>query len=233
MSMNIKIRRQDKFSDKSYYQVFKYDGDLNKTVADVLRDLNNRNELKDISGQLARKITWQCSCLEKKCGACAMRINGRPVLACSVFLKDLKLEDNTITIEPLKKFPVIEDLWVDRSIITESIKKYKLFLKDNAKIQNAKFEDLYDSAKCMMCGICIEVCPSYKEGSDFGGAVLMNTAFRIVSQTKDENEKKRLLKEHRETFANGCRKDFACSRVCPAKINLRKTLSPIIDSSDI
>lgn len=225
MSIYIKIKRQDKFSDNSYYQIFEYDGDYSKTIADVLRDLNNNDELKDVEGQVTRKITWQCSCIEKKCGACAMRINGRPVLACSVFIRDLQLKDNTITIEPLRKFPVIEDLWVDRHIILEKIKKYKLFLENEAHIQKEKVEDLYDSSKCLMCGICLEVCPSYQRNGDFGGAVMMNAAFRIINQTKDENEKKKLLKEYRETFADGCRKDFACSRVCPAGIDLNKILS--------
>lgn len=228
MSIFIKIKRKDKLSSESYFQTFEYEGAGNKTIADVLRDLNGRDEFKDIEGNAARKITWKKSCLEKKCGACAMRICGRPVLACSTFIKDLKLNDNTITIEPLKKFPVIEDLWVDRSIIIENIKKYKLFLQKEAHIDKEKIEDLYDSSKCMMCGICLEVCPSYHKGSDFGGAVLMNAGFRIINQTKDDNEKKRLLKEYRETFAAGCRKDYACSRVCPAGIKLDKIIGSIV-----
>ncbi|MDR2795780.1 MAG: fumarate reductase iron-sulfur subunit, partial [Spirochaetaceae bacterium] len=31
-------------------------------------------------------MNWECSCLQKKCGACAMLINNTPALACDTKL---------------------------------------------------------------------------------------------------------------------------------------------------
>ena len=66
----------------------------------------------------------------RKCGACAMRINGLPRLACSVFLRDCK--GSVVTLEPLSKFPLVKDLVVDRSVIFEALKRTKLWLEGDA-----------------------------------------------------------------------------------------------------
>ena len=93
-----------------------------RTVADLLRSLNEQEEIKDASGEIADPVGWECSCLEKKCGACAMLINGRPALACGVFLKIAASEPSKrgfrkrgeVVLEPLSRFPVVRDLMVDR-----------------------------------------------------------------------------------------------------------------------
>lgn len=50
-----------------------------------------------------------------------MVINGKPALACETFLRDLKGKD--IEIRPLRKFPVIHDLVIDRSSIHKNLKQ--------------------------------------------------------------------------------------------------------------
>jgi len=50
-----------------------------------------------------------------------MIINGVPKLACGSRLNTLK---NPVKIEPLRKFPAIADLTVDRSIMFENLKKF-------------------------------------------------------------------------------------------------------------
>lgn len=62
----------------------------------------------------------------KMCGACAMVINGVPRLACSAFLRDIKGDE--LTLEPLSKFPVIDDLIVDRSIIESNLHRARAYL---------------------------------------------------------------------------------------------------------
>ena len=58
------------------------------TVATALRELNDRNPLTDMDGNPAAEIQWECNCLQKKCGACAMLVNGLPMLACDANLED-------------------------------------------------------------------------------------------------------------------------------------------------
>ena len=102
------------------------------SVATVLKELNSRTPLKDNSGTIVTPISWECSCMVRKCGACAMLINERPRLACSTFLHMLK--GSTIILEPLSKFPLVRDLIVDRSNLFENLKKLNLWLESEAYI---------------------------------------------------------------------------------------------------
>ena len=120
-SMRIKILRQAMPDSQPYWQEFSYEWKENQTVAGMLEELNYKDDLTDINGNPARRIQWECSCLQGMCGACAMVINHRPALACETFLRDLRGE--TVTLEPLRKFPTVCDLVVDRGIIQENLKK--------------------------------------------------------------------------------------------------------------
>ena len=91
----------------------------------------------------------------------AMVINDIPALACETFLKNLK--SNIITIRPLRKFPVVHDLIVDRSSIHENLKRTNVFIGEYQPQQNEDFRHQYDAAKCLKCGLCLEVCPMHIE----------------------------------------------------------------------
>ena len=119
MVYKIRIRRQESQKSDSYWQEFEFDGSKNSSVANVLKELNSRTPLKDDSGNIVTPISWECSCMVRKCGACAMLINERPRLACSTFLNTLKVLQS-----PLEfcKFPLVRDLIVDRSNLFENLK---------------------------------------------------------------------------------------------------------------
>ena len=92
-----------------------------RPLRQFLNELNSRETLMDCDGKEADEIQWECGCMVRKCGACAMRINGRPRLACDTFLHTLK--SRNITLEPLSKFPLVKDLIVDRSAVFKNLKK--------------------------------------------------------------------------------------------------------------
>ena len=122
MHIELTVKRQTVPDETSYLQTFSYDGDAALTIADWLTEVN-RTEAK------TNRIAWECGCLEKKCGACAMRINGIPRLACSVFLKDV-VRHGKILLEPLSKFPLVKDLIVDRSSMFETLKRMRMRLQE-------------------------------------------------------------------------------------------------------
>ena len=57
-------------------------------------------------------VRWNCKA--GKCGSCSMEINGRPKLSCMTRMNEFA-EDEIITIQPLKTFPIIKDLVTDVS----------------------------------------------------------------------------------------------------------------------
>lgn len=212
--MLVKIKRCAGAGFAPYWQTFRYDGKPENTVAAVLDELNYSGGLSDINGIPAPRIQWECSCMQKMCGACAMMINGTPALACSVFLRSIK--GDTLVLEPLSKFPVVADLIVDRSIIEENLRHADMFLGKYGGSDETDYAHRYTAAKCLKCGLCLEVCPNYCRGQNFFGALFANDAYLVHSMTADR--KKAIQKEYHEHFARGCSKSLSCQKICPMEI---------------
>ena len=212
--MVVRIKRQRDFESKPYWQSFNYEGEAHVTVSAVLDALNYTDDLFDIDGNAAPRIRWECSCMQAMCGGCAMVINGVPALACSTFADEVKGKE--LVLEPLSKFPVIADLCVDRSIIYENLISAKAYLEGLAVSDKRQHEQQYSVAKCLKCGLCLEVCPNYNYGEDFFGAVLANESYLIATQTADK--KTEVINGYKKHFAAGCSKVLSCQSVCPMKI---------------
>ena len=212
--MIVKIKRQSTPTSAPYWQSFSYNGPLHVTVSAVLDALNYTDDLFDTEGKPAPRIKWECSCMQAVCGGCAMVINNIPALACNTFVD--KVAKDELILEPLSKFPVVADLIVDRSIIYESLNNAKAYL-DSLPVSNKKeHEHQYSVAKCLKCGLCLEVCPNYHSGGMFYGAVFANESYLITSQSS-ENPKE-LVNEYKTHFGAGCSKALSCQTVCPAGI---------------
>ena len=212
--MFVKIKRQETSDSASYWQSFNYDGPKHVTVSAVLDALNYTDDLFDAYGKPATRIRWECSCMQAMCGGCAMVINGVPALACSTFADEVKGKE--LVLEPLSKFPVISDLIVDRSIIYENLNSAGAYLESLAENDKHQHEQQYSVAKCLKCGLCLEVCPNYNFGGEFFGAIFANESYLITSQSADE--KSPIVKEYKTHFAAGCSKALSCQSVCPMKI---------------
>ena len=125
--MIVKIKRQETSESIAYWQSFHYDGPGHVTVSTLLDALNGEDDLRDVEGNAASEIRWECSCMQAMCGGCAMVINGVPALACATFADEVKGEE--LVLEPLSKFPVTADLIVDRGVIYENLNRAKAYLE--------------------------------------------------------------------------------------------------------
>ena len=212
--MIVRIKRQQNYESEPYWQSFIYNGPKHVTVSAVLDALNYTDDLFDIEKKPASRIRWECSCMQSMCGGCAMVINGTPALACATFADEVK--GNDLQIEPLSKFPVIADLIVDRSVIYENLHTIKAYLENNARTDKHQHKQQYSVAKCLKCGLCLEVCPNYHPGEDFFGAILANESYLISSLSTDK--KPPIDKEYKAHFSAGCSKALSCQSICPMQI---------------
>ena len=219
--MIVKIKRQSGPNAVAYWQSFAYDGPKHVTVSAVLDTLNYTDDLFDVEGKPATRIRWECSCMQAVCGGCAIVINGVPALACATFADEVKGEE--LVLEPLSKFPVIADLIVDRSVIHENLIRAKAYLDSLAKSDKRQYEQQYSVAKCLKCGLCLEVCPNYHPGGEFFGAVLANESYLLASQSTEK--KPQVVQEYKKHFGAGCSKALSCQTVCPVGI---ETLTSIM-----
>lgn len=212
--MNIKILRQETPFSEPYWETFAYDGPSDNSVAGALDYLNYHDDIVTVDGKPTTRIGWECSCLQGVCGSCAMVICGKPALACDTFLKDLK--GKTVEIRPLKKFPVIHDLLVDRSSIHENLKKTNMYIGEYQPSPKSDHEHQYLAAKCLKCGLCLEVCPNYTGGQTFFGAAFANDCYLVASRNREKaKEIGRFYDEH---FGKSCSKALSCMDVCPMQI---------------
>src|SRR6201985_343981 len=74
------------------------------------------------AGDLA--VRWNCKA--GKCGSCSAEINGRPRLMCMTRMS-VFAEDETVTVTPMRTFPVIRDLVTDVSYNYEKAREVPSF----------------------------------------------------------------------------------------------------------
>ena len=196
VQIRIEILRRRNASEPPYWQTFLYTPeDPSEVVATALTRLNESEDLRDTEGKIAPPIRWECSCLQKKCGACAMVINGKPGLACDANLSDL---GTVIRLEPLRKFPPIEDLMVDRSILFRNLEEIGAWLSTEAEPSEKKNPAAHEASRCLQCGCCTQL---PKDG------------------------RKTLAKDYKKHIYEGCGKSLSCRDICPAGIDIEDLMS--------
>ena len=89
---------------------------------------------------------------------------------------------------------------MDRSIIYENLKRANVYLETEAKNKDKHHKQQYSTAKCLKCGLCLEVCPNYHPRGEFFGAVLANESYLTSSQSKDKNLN--VVKEYKKHFGD-------------------------------
>lgn len=165
-------------------------------------------------------IAFDYSCRGRVCGRCAMMLDGEPMMACYTPIDS----DRDITIEPLKGFPVVRDLIVDKSKIHSRLStmynriRYQPLTKE--EVAAPYDHDAYDNIKplewCARCLSCIASCPTYSSpagpGSFIGPAGIIALGMRHYD-IHDQGD--RIV----EAVQNGlyeCILCGKCTEVCPA-----------------
>ena len=221
--MKIRILRQRDPDSLPYMESFDYDGTKEISVAGLLDHLNYNDDIINDRGEKTTRIGWDCSCMQGMCGACAMVINEIPALACETFLKDIK--GSEITIRPLRKFPVIRDLVVDRSVIQENLKITDVYIGEYNPKENEDHRHQYEVAKCLKCGLCLEVCPNYTGGGSFYGAMFANDCYLVYARNREKSAD--MKKTYAGHFGSSCSKSFSCMDVCPMKIPMITSMAKL------
>ena len=211
--MKVRILRKRPTEERQYWEEFAYDGTRDISVAGMLDALNYHDDIVSAAGEAVPRIAWECSCLQGMCGACAMVVNGRPALACETFVRDLGDE---VSIAPLSKFPVINDLVVDRGIVHESALAVNAYIKECKPAGPEEFEHQAAAAKCLKCGLCLEACPNYTDGHGFFGALFANDCYLIATRSRVFDAA--IKPDYALHFARGCSKSLACEEVCPMQV---------------
>lgn len=131
------ITRQDTPESAPYDEEFEINYRPNLNVISALMEIR-RNPV-NAKGEKTTPVAWDMNCLEEVCGACSMVINGRPRQSCTALIDKL---EQPIRLKPMKTFPVVRDLQVDRSRMFDSLKKVKAWVP---------IDGTYDLKPCREC----------------------------------------------------------------------------------
>jgi len=230
----LRVRRQNGPQDPSYVQEFRLGYRPNLNIIACLQEVA-RNPV-DVTGQKTSAPIWDCNCLEEVCGACTMLVNGRPRQACSTLIDGLG--SGPIDLAPLKKFPVVRDLMVDRKPMFDALKQVKGWIPIDGTYnlgpgpQRSADEARasYVLSRCMTCGCCMEACPNY-DGNDpgkfIGPAPLGQTHYFNQHPTGSMNAGERLDAVMERNGITGCGNAQNCVEVCPKEIPLTDAIAEL------
>ncbi|MEM7204513.1 MAG: succinate dehydrogenase/fumarate reductase iron-sulfur subunit [Planctomycetota bacterium] len=193
------------------------DVDQGMVVLDVLHRIQAK-QANDLA------IRWNCKA--GKCGSCSMEINGKPRLACMSRMNQYA-PDETITVQPLKAFPVIKDLVTDVSWNFRQNKRIKPFTPKprdpdgNYRMHQVDVDRVQEFRKCIECFLCQDVCHvlrDHKKHSDFVGPRFM---IRLASLDMHPLDTADRIPEVRKDYGSGmCNITKCCTEVCPEHISI-------------
>jgi succinate dehydrogenase iron-sulfur subunit len=169
-------------------------------------------------------VRWNCKA--GKCGSCSAEVNGRPRLLCMT-RTNLFADGETITVTPMRTFPLIRDLVTDVSYNYEKAKTiaplrlrppesdgtYRMMQEDIDRIQ--------EFHKCIECFLCQDVCHVIRDHDQkraFAGPRFFIKLASLEMHPLDARDRTDLIR--RQAGIGLCNITKCCTEVCPEHIHI-------------
>lgn len=230
-TFQLKIKRQANPESKPYWEEFELPWKRGMNVTAALVEIAMNPVTRE--GKPTTPITYDSNCLEEVCGSCAMLVNGQARMACSALVDKL---EQPIRLEPFRKFPVLRDLSVDRSVLFENLKRTRSWvpidgtydLGAGPRMSPQEQEERYPYSRCISCCCCMEACPQFNEKTGFVGAA-------VIGQVElfNTHPTGKMIKEERLAALMGdggiheCGYAQNCVEICPKDIPLTTAISSV------
>jgi succinate dehydrogenase / fumarate reductase iron-sulfur subunit len=206
-------------ADKGDLQDYTVEVNEGEVVLDVIHRLQ-ATQTPDLA------VRWNCKA--GKCGSCSAEINGRPRLMCMTRMS-VFAEDETVTVTPMRTFPVIRDLVTDVSYNYQKAREIPSFEppKDlqpgEYRMQQVDVERSQEFRKCIECFLCQNTCHVVRDHEDnkttFSGPRFLMRIAELDMHPLDarENRAKEAKTDHGLGFCNITK---CCTEVCPEHIKI-------------
>lgn len=238
--VRIRIQRTDGPGKPSRWETFNVTVEPGANIISCLQQIAANPVTAD--GVKTTPVVWDSGCLEEVCGACTMVINGKVRQSCSCLIDNYAPnEGDEITLEPMSKFPVVRDLWVDRSRLFHNLKRVKAwvpvdgtyYLGAGPREKPENQETRYQLSECMSCGCCLEACPQFNVEPDekkwdesFVGAHAISQARLFnMHETGKQLASERLDALMGPGGVGDCGNAQNCVKVCPKNIPLTESIA--------
>ncbi len=197
------------------YTVEAIDGEV---VLDVIHRLQATQ-----CGDLA--VRWNCKA--GKCGSCSAEINGRPKLMCMTRMSTFA-EDETITVTPMRTFPVVKDLVTDVSLNYAKAREIPAFAPPDLAPGEYRMSQLdvgrsQEFRKCIECFLCQNVCHVTRDHEEnkeaFAGPRLFIRAAELSMHPLDTRTDRAEIARDEQGIGM-CNITKCCTEVCPEQITI-------------
>jgi succinate dehydrogenase / fumarate reductase, iron-sulfur subunit len=189
---------------------------------EVVLDALHRLQATQV-GDLA--VRWNCKA--GKCGSCSAEVNGRPGLTCMTRLSSYE-PNETLTVTPLRTFPVIRDLVTDVSYNYEVAERVPAFRPGRRepdgtyRMQQEDVERSQEFRKCIECWLCQNTCHVIRDHEEnkksFAGPRYFIRYAELDMHPLDTNDRRRLVQD--QMGLGLCNITKCCTEVCPEGIKI-------------
>jgi succinate dehydrogenase / fumarate reductase iron-sulfur subunit len=203
------------------------DGDLQDYTVEVNEGEVVLDVIHRLQATQAPDLAVRWNCKAGKCGSCSAEINGRPRLMCMTRMSTFDPAE-TITVTPLRAFPVMRDLVTDVSFNYEKARTVPSFAgpadlaPGEYRMQQVDVERSQEFRKCIECYLCQNTCHVVRDHEDnkasFAGPRFLIRLAELDMHPLDTLDRKDAAQdEHGLGFCNITK---CCTEVCPEHIKI-------------
>jgi fumarate reductase iron-sulfur subunit len=186
-----------------------------------------------IQRNLEPNLSYRFACRVGMCGSCAMTVNGQPRWTCRSHVSTV-MQDDTLSIEPLRNLPVIKDLACDLSPFFNKWKRAKgYFIPGKTRedpIQtilpkNKSRRAASAAIECINCAVCYSACDVVEHNPDYLGPAALNRAWSLINDVRDIGRNERLRAVTAEGGCQACHSQQGCTKYCPNSLNPTRSIA--------
>ncbi len=202
------------------------------TLTDYTVEVNDGEVVLDVIHRLqasqAPDLAVRWNCKAGKCGSCSMEINGKPRLGCMTRMSIFEAEE-TVTVTPLRTFPVIRDLVTDVSFNYRKALQMPAFAPPAGvapgqyRMKQVDIERSQEFRKCIECFLCQNTCHVVRDheenASAFSGPRLFIRAAELDMHPLDARRDRKDFAQEEQGLGY-CNITKCCTEVCPEHIKI-------------
>jgi len=205
----------------------KGEGALKDYEVDVLEGEVVLDVIFRIQATQATDLAVRWNCKAGKCGSCSVEINGKPTLMCMTRMNTFE-ENETITVTPLRTFPVTRDLVTDVSFNYAKAREVPAFTPPvglepgDYRMSQQDVSRSQEFRKCIECFLCQDTCHVIRDHEEnktnFAGPRVLMRVAELEMHPLDTLDRTRMAQE--ELGLGYCNITKCCTESCPEHIKI-------------
>ena len=202
-------------------------GDFREYRVDVDEGMVVLDVIHRIQATQAPDLACRWNCKAGKCGSCSAEVNGKPRLMCMTRM-DLFKPGETITVAPIRTFPLSRDLVTDGSynyVKAREVPPLRLRPPDADGKYRMMQEDVdrpQEFHKCIECFLCQDVCHVIRDHEEhkpaFAGPRFFIKIAGLDMHPLDTLNRTEFVR--RQAGIGLCNITKCCTEVCPEHIHI-------------